>query len=284
MFDRILMLDWSAAKGRRQGPDSIWLGDGQGVLMNIPTRVLAETELARALSAPGRVLLGVDIGFGWPQGLSRAVTGQASALAMWDWLDAQVSEDAAGGSNYRQAAALANVAFAPASGPFWGDGTRAGTPGLSRLKPVLPPGLAALRQTEIAAARSGPAPKSMFQLAGAGAVGAQALTCVPLLARLRRGFGTGLAVWPLDPPDRVRQARIVLAEVYFSMLGPVGAGYACRDAAQVDLMARVTRRLGAEGLMRAPAPPAILTEEGWIFGCDDAPRLKALARSEQAKI
>jgi hypothetical protein len=265
MFDHVLMLDWSAARGKRLGPDSIWLGDGKGAPVNLPTRGLAEAELARALMRPGRVLLGVDIGFGWPEGTARAITGQARALAMWDWLEARVRDDTQGASNYRDAAALANGAFG-GEGPFWGDGTRSGTPGLPRLRPDLPEGVAALRQTEIAAARTGPRPKSMFQLAGIGAVGAQALTCLPVLARLRRRFGADLAVWPFEDISR---ARIVLAEVYFSMLGRVGDGYPCRDAAQVDMMARVVGRIGPTSLMQAPRA-APLDEEGWILGCTSA--------------
>lgn len=275
VFDRILMLDWSAAKGPRRGADSIWLGDGVARPENLPTRAQAEARLAQALSQPGRVLLGVDIGFGWPRGLAQRITGQANALAMWGWLGARVEDDAAAVSNYRAVAAQANGHFAPAPGPFWGDGTRDGTPGLPRLRPDLPPGLAALRATETRAAVCGPRPKSMFQLAGAGAVGAQALTCVPVLQRLRAQFGPQLGVWPFQP---VAQSRIVLAEVYFSMLGPVGDGHACRDAAQVDLMARAVRGLGAARLMDIPGAPPHLAEEGWILGCDAAALISAQAK------
>ena len=272
MFDRILMLDWSAAAGPRRGADSIWLGDGVEHPVNLPTRTAAETALAAALAAPGRVLLGVDIGFGWPSGLARTVTGQASALAMWDWLADRVQDNTQSVSNYRAVAAQANGCFHGGAGPFWGDGTRAGTPGLPRLKPALPPGLAPLRQTETHAAATGPKPKSMFQLAGAGAVGAQSLTCLPVLARLARQLGPQAAIWPFQP---IANARVVFTEVYFSMLGPVGAGYACRDAAQVDLMARTVRRIGAATLLQMPNTPDTLAEEGWIMGCDAARQISA---------
>ena len=56
-----------------------------------------------------------------------------------------------------------------------------------------------------------------WQLAGAGAVGAQVLMGLPVLHRLRERFGKELAVWPFEAAD----APIVLAEIWPSLLGPV---------------------------------------------------------------
>ena len=270
--DRVAMLDWSSARGPKRGKDSIWLGlagEGARAPVNLPTRGAAAEALRGLLALPGHTLLGIDIGFAWPAGFARGLTGQPRALAVWDWLAARVI-DGPGGSNHRAVAAEANRAFA-GGGPFWGDGTREGTPGLPRTRPPLPPGLAWHRGIEQAAAFGRVHPKSQFQLAGAGAVGAQSLTCVPVLHALRAAHPGQVAIWPFEP---VGHARLVVAEVYFSLLAPVLADalprYPCLDAAQVDLLARAMMRLAAAGalpaLMAPGAPSAQVQDEGWILG------------------
>ncbi len=276
-FDRVAVLDWSAAAGPRQGRDSIWLGiagaDGE-TQENLPTRTKAEARLKALLAETGakreRLLLGADFAFGWPAGLARALTGRDGALAVWDWLADRVRETPGHGSTCRQVAAAINAHFS-GGGPFWGDGTRAGTPGLPRLRPPLPPGLAAHRQTELDARTTGAQPKSAWQLAGAGAVGAQALTGVPVLHRLR---GPGVAVWPFEPPDR----RVVFAEVYPSLLAPqvraAAAGGEVPDAAQVRLLARALWRLSQAGGL-APLLAGGSAEEGAILGAGRHDLLRA---------
>jgi hypothetical protein len=275
-FDRVAVLDWSAAQGPRRGADSIWLGlagaAGETV-ENLPTRRAAEARLAALVAAAGpqrRLLLGCDFAFGYPRGFAGPLTGRRHAFAVWDWLAARVQETAAHGSTYRAAAAEANARFG--GGPFWGDGTRAGTPGLPRRKPPLPPGLAEHRACEIAGRDGGARPKSLWQLAGAGAVGAQTMTGLPVLARLRAAAAGRLAVWPFEPPA----GSVVLAEVYPSLLGArVAAAGGVKDAAQVRLLARALRRLAQDGrlsaLLDVPADP----EEGWILGAGHGALLRA---------
>lgn len=282
-FDRVAMLDWSSARGPRRGKDSIWLGlagNDARAPVNLPTRADATAALHALLDLPGRTLLGIDIGFAWPAGFAAGLTGRHQAMAVWDWLATRVT-DGPEGANHRAVAAEANRAFS-GGGPFWGDGTRAGTPGLPRLRPDLPPGLAWHRGIEAAVAFGRVHPKSQFQLAGAGAVGAQSLTCVPVLHRLRAAHPGAVAIWPFDPPGA---ARLVVAEVYFSVLGPVLAGalphYPCLDAAQVDLLARAVQRVaaagGLPGLMTPVAPAAQVADEGWILGAGQHARLQAAA-------
>lgn len=278
-FDRVLVLDWSAARGARRGADSIWTGlaaaDGVAAV-NHPTRAAAESalaaQIAQSLGGGGRLLIGVDFAFGYPRGFARTLTGRDGALAVWDWLGARVRDGADNDSNYRAVAAEVNGRFA-GGGPFWGDGRRGITPGLPRTRPALPPGLAAGRATDAAARGPGVAPKSVWQLAGAGAVGAQSLTGLPVLNRLRR---PGVAVWPFQPPD----APVVLAEIYPAMIGAlVRAAQAAdpglvRDAAQVRLMAARLRDLAVTGalapLWHPPAPAEVLADEGWILGAGAA--------------
>jgi molybdopterin molybdotransferase len=262
IFDRIAVLDWSAARGPKRGRDSIWLGvcDGQTTTtVNPPTRAAAEAALADLCALPGRTLLGADFAFGYPAGFAAALTGQPRALAVWDWLAARVRDDAAHATNYRLVAAEANARF-PGDGPFWGNGA-AEVPGLPRLRPALPPGLAPHRACERAARAQGLQPKSVWQLAGAGAVGAQAMTGLPVLARLRAAHGA--AVWPFEP---WADAPLVFAEVYPATLKITPGKDEAPDAAQVRSLARwLWDRMAAgdlSALMAVPEDP----EEGWILG------------------
>ncbi|WDA13258.1 hypothetical protein [Paracoccus marcusii] len=271
-FDRIVVLDWSAAGRPTRGADSIWIGDDRGLLANPPTRMEAH-HLLQGLAEPGtRLLIGADFAFGHPSGLARQITGRADALALWDHLDAQHSDDARNCSNYRDVAAGLNRALdAPV---FWGDGRRLPTPDLPRLRPPPHPDLKPHRVTETPAP-GGPRPKSPFQLAGAGAVGAQSLTGIPWLNRLRQRAGT--AVWPFQP---WQDAELVLAEVYPSMLGRLDvAGWPCLDAAQVGLLARTLRALDdRDALMPMLAPDPRITDlaaEGQILGFGHDAALRA---------
>ncbi len=278
-YSRVAILDWSAAGKPARGKDSIWLAlDGEAP-ENLPTRAQAETRLIalieEALAAGERLLLGADFAFGYPQGFAATVAG--GPLHLWDWLADKHADTDRNESNYRDVAARLNALF-PGEGPFWGNGRKAQIPGLPRLKQALPVGLAQHRLTEAAAASPGAAPKSVWQLAGAGAVGAQTLTGLPMLARLRRRFAGTLSVWPFEEP-----AQITLAEVYPSMLADAVRLAAADsdlppDAHQVRLLAQALARLDkdmrARLLDRQPLPGAALAE-GWILGAGKQAQLRA---------
>lgn len=273
--DRVVIVDWSAAGTPKRGKDSIWIGvaDHMGVTAtNIPTRIAAEQTLAHLIAesrADGvRVLIGFDFSFGAPAGLARHLTGQPSALALWDWLGARVTDTDRNQTNYRAVAAAINATL-PGNGPFWGNGAKADVPGLPRRKPALPPGLTEHRETDLRGRVKGLSPKPIWQLAGAGAVGAQSLTGIPVLARLRSL--PGVAVWPFED---WAGATVVLAEVYASHLieqvRPMVAGGMVADAAQVQVMARAflgaTRAGALPAMMRPEVPRDILLDEGWTLG------------------
>jgi hypothetical protein len=153
---------------------------------------------------------------------------------------------------------------------FWGDGTRLGTPGLPRRRPPLPRGLSERRATERQAQADGVQPKTVWQLAGAGAVGAQALTGIPVLARLRAAHP--LRVWPFEP---VGDAPAVVAEVYPSLLAEaVRAEGGVPDAAQVRLLARALWRLSDQGRLAGLFTGGD-AEEGAILGAGQAGVLRA---------
>ena len=96
-----------------------------------------------------------------------------------------------------------------------------------------------------AAKVKGLAPKSPFQIGGAGAVGTGTLRGTPLLVRLRAG---GFRVWPFDAPG-LREGRPLLVEIYPRLLtGEVKKGNA---EARARYLARKRKEEGAyAGLSR----------------------------------
>jgi len=279
-FARVIVVDWSAANAPKRGADSIWIGQaGAGATppVNPATRAEAEAVLAgrieAALAAGERVLVGVDFPFGYPSGLARALTGRSGGLAVWDWLSDRLRDDARNLSNRFEVAAQANAAL-PGIGPFWGRPAGLSLPGLpargrERQGQTLPDLRAADRRARGA--------QSAWKLLGAGSVGSQALTGIPRLQALRRRFAGQVAVWPFEP---VAGAPVVLAEVFPSLLRDQVAraqGYPCRDAAQVDLLARALHGLGdGIGALLAPdTPDEVLHEEGWILGLGHEAALQA---------
>ena len=272
-FDRVLVVDWSANSTPKLGADSIWIGSaGQAAVapVNLSTRDAAIAYLHSQLASAGRVLVAFDIGFGFPAGFATRLTGQPSALAVWDWLAAHITDDARNRNNRFQVAAEMNRCF-DGLGPFWGCPN-----GL--ILPDLPArgslrhghGLAELRATEALCAGAHP----MWKLYTTGSVGSQSLLGQARLAGLRRALAPDVSVWPMQGA----QGRIVLAETYLSLVDPVvrqAQGYPCKDAAQVDLLARAFFQTDLTPLLTPPAPDTLLQEEGWILGAGFAPLLCA---------
>lgn len=285
MFDQVAILDWSAARGPKRGKDSIWLGlaDASGTRAeNISTRTAAARRLEgvidTSLAKGGRLLIGADFAFGFPSGFAAALTGEPLALSVWDWLTERIRDTPENVSNYREVAAEMNAGFA-GGGPFWGNGMRLDVPGLPRLKPPLPPPLTLHRQCDLVARTDGANPKTVWQLAGAGAVGAQVLTGLPVLNKLRRRRAGAISIWPFQTAD----APVVLAEVYPSLLRPqvrraVEMGRVV-DEAQVSLLATTLFRLaatdGLKRMMSVNAKTTLLAEEGWLLGAGQSATLSS---------
>jgi molybdopterin molybdotransferase len=271
-FEQIAVLDWSAAGAPKRGKDSIWLGvtNGDGTrVANIPTRVEAEETLKTLFDRP--TLIGIDFAFAPPRGLTERITGTQDPRALWAWLSDRVSDGARNQTNYRDAAAEMNRHFS-GDGPFWGNGLKADIPDLPRKKPPLPEGLVEHRATDRIVQRDGFSPKPIWQLAGAGAVGAQSLTGMPMLHRLRK---LGAAVWPFDP-----LGPVTVAEVYPSILGQVISDQiGITDEIQVRLLSQALWSLNTAGgldALLAQGDPI----EGTILGQGASDRLVQAFRIE----
>ncbi len=298
MFDLVVTVDWSAAAVPRQGPDSIWVavhrvGDRPGrhrpVLHNPPTRHQAAALLEQLLTDhhDDRVLLGVDVGLGYPAGFARAagLTDDLPWSAAWQHLADTIDDGPDNANNRFAVAAGLNARVGDGPGPFWGTtSARHVQPTLARTKapgfPVPGPApLAEFRHAETALRHLGRRPASMWQLAGAGSVGSQSLTAIPILHRLRQRHADRVRVWPFQTglvadPTCDRADSVVVAEVWPSLVTIDAEPHEVRDARQMSALARHLTACvhdGTIGSLFSPAlPPQIeamvVAEEGWVLG------------------
>ena len=236
--------------------------------------------IAGELAQGRRVLVGFDFPFGYPAGVAEHLTGKASAMALWDWLAAQI-EDAPDNDNNRYDAAAAINDTYPGSGPFWGRPSSWNYPAIPvrasarTCQDRHPP------ERRVCDVRASGA-KTVWQLAYSGSVGSQMLLGLPALKRLVEDsrIGGRAAIWPFQTGLQTPDAPAVIAEVYPSLLRDQVRE--CRrkdeilDSAQVRVNAKAFARLDATGGLAplfagAPCLTAeerriIETEEAWILG------------------
>lgn len=284
MFDRFVVVDWSANSTPKLGRDSIWIGvhEHSGVVSatNLATRDAAEAFLVGLLESDPAVstLVGVDFSLGFPAGTAAAL-GLAGVpwSAMWALLTERISDDVRNANNRFAVAAELNQRLTGGASPFWGCPPSGAGDHLATTKPPTTEPLAQFRAAEEVLRRQGRRPFSSWQLLGAGAVGSQSLLGIPRIGRLRDRFGDRVEIWPfttgLQAPV-LDTGAIVVAEVWPSMLDVDDAGAEVRDAAQVGATARWLCESDAAGdlgaLFSPPLSPQVTaaarTEEGWVLG------------------
>ena len=309
VFDVHVVVDWSAAATPKLGRDSIWCAAIEGPapgrrpsaeadLVNLPTRAAASAWLGDQLARwrGRRVLAGFDFSFGYPAptAATLGLDGPAPWEAMWEHLGIHLLDDERNRNNRFAVAAEMNRRAGPGPGPLWGCPPAAATSSLTSTKPAdgfEAAGVPEYRLTERAMRAAGHRVFSGWQLLGAGSVGSQTLTGVPVLQRLRRrtDLDGRVRVWPFEFGPGVDDAapaalavssalgaddRIVFAEVWPGSIPFDPALHPVRDAAQVIGLARHLAALdAADCLLRDLsldlAPEAVSTvfgEEGWILG------------------
>jgi len=178
---RVIAVDWSGAYEVREQRARIWVAEAQGGrLMHLESgrdRAGVVELLLREKARDPTFIVGLDFAFSFPAWYLEQ-HGLGSAPELWERVDRD-------GAQW----------LAACEWPFWGK------PGQGR--PNLPKHL---RQTEAKVHRtSGFLPKSVFQISGAGSVGAGSLRGMPVLRRLR---DAGFSVWPFDPPGWPRVVEI----------------------------------------------------------------------------
>jgi precorrin-8X/cobalt-precorrin-8 methylmutase len=247
MFDTFVMIDWSAASVPRTGRDSIWIcwhaPDGER-LVNPATRhsakmVVAEW-LATAMSNGQRVLMGFDFPFGYPAGFAdRLGLSGVPWRAVWDEIAGLVTDDEHNANNRFDVAATLNERMSGGRFPFWGcpaNPTRTCL-GSKHHRAHEQHGLAERRLIDEYMVGAQPC----WKLLGAGSVGGQILTGIPVVRALRDDprWRDEARIWPFETglgpcPD----GRLVMAEVYPSLWSVSPVAGEPKDAAQVRIVAR----------------------------------------------
>lgn len=284
MFERYVVVDWSANSTPKRGRDSIWvavLEDGGLRLSNPATRSDATASLAE-LIAGDRVttLIGVDFSLGYPAGTAAAVGLEGRPWeAMWSYLAAEVIGGERNRNNRFDVAAGMNQAMSGGPAPFWGCPPSVVSATLTATKPTGVPCVEEWRAVERVLRACGRRPFSSWQLIGAGAVGSQSLLGIPTVEHLRKCFADRVEVWPFTTGLRspvLRRGAVVVAEVWPS-LRPFAVGDGeVRDRAQVAAVARWMNDADRDGeLARCFSPnvaaadvDAVVSEEGWILGVE----------------
>lgn len=279
MFDRVIVVDWSAANlptSPTNRANAVWIGctDAEGSIeWHHRTRAAAEAQLVTLIDTARtdgqRLLVGFDFAMGYPAGFAERLTGAASARAVWAWLAEAITDTPDNRNNRFAVAAQINSAFPEGPGPFWSHPTGQSWSGLPFRRAGIDYAALGLAETRAAEAAV-PRAKSPWMLFNPGSVGSQSLLGLPMIHRLARHPAT--AVWPFDPAE----APVVLAEVYPSLLaGPVAilanAEHMPADQAQVRLLSQALFRLARNnGLARLFDTPPEAAEEGWILGAGQA--------------
>jgi precorrin-8X/cobalt-precorrin-8 methylmutase len=250
--------------------------------------------LLEAVASGQRVLVGFDFSYGYAAGLAKHLNGQEQSgwKSVWDFLAANVLDDAQNHSNrFEVAAQLNGLVNGIEAGPFWGHPAKRSFEGLRPKRPVFPftnPHGLLLAHLRLCEQRM-PGVQESWKLFGNGAVGSQTLVGIPYVNRLRFApeFSEISRVWPFETgfdQSLARNARnmIVHAEIWPGVIESRVADRltrepnAIKDALQVSELCNWARELDRAGTL-APlfAAPADLTapqynqctqEEGWILG------------------
>src|SRR6516162_4675168 len=289
MFDTFATVDWSAATVPRIGRDSIWIcwhaKDGER-LENPPTRhaakALLDEMLAASLSRGERVLLGFDFPFGYPAGFA-AKLGLSGPpwRAVWDEIARLLEDDEHNVNNRFDVAEILNRQVSGGRFPFWGCPP---TParihlGSKHHRGHDKNGLAERRLVDLHI----PSAQPCWKLLGAGSVGGQALTGIPVVRALRDDprWRDRVRIWPFETGLRTPECgSAVIAEVYPSLWAVSPAPDEPKDAAQVRTVARffagrdragdLAALFAGDPLLTEAERHRVETEEAWTLGVTTA--------------
>lgn len=290
MFDRIVVVDWSANNTPKVGADSIWVAHldrgGTAIAVNHRTRHRAFEAVLALAAVPGRVLLGFDFPLGHPAGFAArlGLAGEPWA-ATWAMLADLITDDARNCNNRFEVAAEMNRRLGNLQ--FWAAPPRLAGAHLTTTRPARgADDLPEFRTVERHLRDQGRYPFSVWHLLGAGSVGSQSLTGIPVVERLRHhpSIRDRVRIWPFETGLRLPTGhdRIVVAEVWPSAIRFDHVQHPVKDARQVIALAQWLAEQPADVF----APPvansptvlaeaivheaivreAIVREEGWILG------------------
>jgi hypothetical protein len=291
LFDRYVTVDWSASGTPRTGRDSIWvcsLGmEGEASTENPSTRTIAEAQVRRllldAVRRRERVLIGFDFPYAYPRGFATALGLSGEPWrAVWDELERLVHDDSPGQNNNNRFSVASALNGRLRRHVYWGRPARQSHPHLSMCRDVVRyrsegdgAGLSEWREVEHLLRQRHQRPQSAWKLLGAGSVGSQALTGIPVVSRLRHDpdFQSISRIWPFEvlvPDFAIGEPAIVHAEIWPSYIDFPSVPGQVRDQTQVTHLAMRFREEDRSGalveLFAAAGASGASAEEGWILG------------------
>ena len=184
-------------------------------------------------------MLGFDFPFGYPAGFAaRLGLSGLPWRAIWDEIASLVEDDESNRNNRFDVAEALNCRISGNAFPFWGCPA---APDRTHLKGKHhrrhdSDGLAERRIVDLYI----PSAQPCWKLLGAGSVGGQALTGIPVVRTLRDDprWRDQAQVWPFETGLRApHEVSIVMAEVYPSLWAVERASDETKDAAQVRAVA-----------------------------------------------
>jgi hypothetical protein len=279
------MVDWSSNSRPTSGNDSIWVAAGgwsgdefaAGAPENLATRLRAVrliAEVARAWADEGkRVLIGMDIAFGYPAGFADALglnTNDGAWRAVHEHVAREVSDDVNNRHNRDVFADVCNRRITPSGpGPFWACTTNAATSFLTQQRQGVfqfpyAGGIAEWRTTDMRA-KQRTVTQSVWKLNCGVSVGGQTIVGIKHLHTLaealdarRWPFDTG---WTTPAPGT---GCVWFAEIFPSLVRykEWDAEYAARrDRTQVQSCVRRAAEEDSKGMLFARfGLPAGLTD------------------------
>ena len=297
LFGAYVIVDYSAAEGKKTGESSVWIGVMKRDIRfrltyqshNPATRAEAITLLTSILAdlhkRGDRIFLGLDFALGFPRGTSaRLQLKGASWAGMWEFLAKNIVDKADNKNNRFQVAAKMNRLMTDEAYPFWGCPKSDSQKWLSTLKPDSFGDFPEFRLTEERARQQykKAQAKSLWQMHGAGVVAGQTMLGIPAVKALTSSLGEGAKIWPFQTgfgaltEDALAGVSTLIAEVYPAIYdGAVEAGEV-KDATGVRLAAQALAEADDKGQLAALfAAPKVLSEadlaiayeeEGWILG------------------
>jgi hypothetical protein len=298
LFGAYVILDYSAAEGKKTGESSVWIGvmkrdvrfrlsyESHNPATRAEALTLLKSILADLHKRGDRIFVGVDFSLGFPRGTAAKLALNGTPWsAMWDFLAKNIVDKPDNTNNRFAVAAKMNRLMTDDAYPFWGCPKSAAQKWLSTLKPASFGAFPEYRLSEEAARASSvktAQPKSLWQMHGAGVVGGQSMLGIVAVKTLRETLGDKAKIWPFETgfealtEANLEGADTVIAEVYPSLYpGDPEAGEV-KDATQVRLTAKTFAEMDDKGefavLFGAPkglseTDLAIAsTEEGWILG------------------
>src|SRR5262249_46629937 len=161
-------------------------------------------QLTAQVAAGRRVLVGLDLPYGYPVGFASAL-GVSDWVGVWEYLDRHISDGKDNVNNRFEVAATINQRLG-VQAPLWGRPKQRNLPALPVCKQVSyggaeeGPGLPEWRAVDRRLRQLRLSPQPVWKLAYTGSVGSQSLVGIPVLRHLR--FDHALRdvsrVWPFE--------------------------------------------------------------------------------------